>query len=169
MAPQAPPVFESRRSVKSDRIVVVCAILLAAVYLYATEQIPALQIGDPMGAKAIPRLLGIVLLVSAGLLWLETRFAARPSEPAPFVAGPTDRRHLVVIAAVVVWTGVYFLAFERLGYALATSVYLFALMAYFNRGRWLANGLTAVLFSFISYLGFTRLFGSQLAAGVLPF
>ena len=155
---------------KSDRIVVVCAVLLAAVYLVATEQIPALQIGDPMGAKAIPRLLGIVLLVSAGLLWLETRIAARPDAgSAPRDSAWSDRRSLRVVAAVVVWTGVYFLAFERLGYALATSAYLFALMVYFNRGRWLANGLTAVLFSFLSYLGFTRLFGSQLAAGVLPF
>ena len=155
---------------KSDRIVVVCAVLLAAVYLVATEQIPALQIGDPMGAKAIPRLLGIVLLVSAGLLWLETRIAARPDAgSAPRDSAWSDRRSLRVVAAVVVWTGVYFLAFERLGYALATSAYLFVLMVYFNRGRWFANGLTSVLFSFASYLAFTRLFGAQLAAGVLPF
>ena len=65
---------------KTDRIVVVCAVLLAAVYFYATEQIPTLQIGDPMGAKAIPRLLGIALLVSAGLLWLESRLATKNME-----------------------------------------------------------------------------------------
>lgn len=154
---------------KSDRIVVVCAVLLAAVYLYATEQIPTLQIGDPMGAKAIPRLLGIALLVSAGLLWLETRLAARNAVAAVPADAPAQRRHRLVIVAVVVWTAVYFLAFERLGYALATAAYLFALMAYFNRNRWTANALTSVLFSFASYLAFTRLFGVPLAPGVLPF
>lgn len=157
---------------KSDRIVVVAALLLAAVYLYATEQIPTLQIGDPMGGKAVPRVLGGALLLSAVMLWLETRFAAKsgaaptpPTDPPP----ADNRRHLLVVAAVVAWTALYFVIFERLGYALSTSVYLVVLMAYFNRGRWLANGLSALLFSFASYLAFTRLFGAQLAPGVLPF
>lgn len=154
---------------KSDRVVVVCAVLLASVYFYATEQIPNLQIGDPMGAKAIPRLLGIALLVSAGLLWLESRAAARKSVPSAGAEGPAFRREWMVVAAVVAWTALYFLVFERLGYALATSVYLLALMAWFNRGRWTMNVLTAVLFSFASYLAFTRLFGAALAPGILPF
>ncbi len=157
----------------ADRYVVAFAVVLAAVYFYATEQIPTLDIGDPMGSKAIPRMLGVALLISAGLLLLEMRLARRkPAEPAasaPAAGEPEGRRHLAVIGVVVVWTGLYFLVFERLGYALATSVYLFALMAYFNRGRWLANGLTAVLFSFVSYGLFTRVFGAQLAAGILPF
>lgn len=157
---------------KSDRIVVVAALVLAAVYLYATEQIPTLQIGDPMGGKAVPRVLGGALLLSAVMLWLETRFAAKNGEaPAPSaeLAAAGNRRHLLVVAAVVAWTAVYFAVFERLGYALSTSVYLVVLMAYFNRGHWLANGLSALFFSFASYLAFTRLFGAQLAPGVLPF
>lgn len=153
---------------KSDRIVAVCAVLLAAVYFYATEQIPTLQIGDPMGAKAIPRLLGVALLVSAGLLWLESWLASKKAAPATATVPLRSRQHLVV-AMVVIWTALYLSVFEFLGYALSTSAYLFALMAYFNRGRWTANALTAVLFSFGSYLAFTRLFGAPLARGVLPF
>ena len=159
---------------KSDRCVIAGALLLAAVYFYATEQIPTLQIGDPMGAKAIPRLLGVLLLVSAGLLWLETRLAARePTRralpPEPDDAVPTAQSHLPVVAGVVAWTALYFAAFETLGYAVATSIYLIGLTAYFNPGRWLANVSTSVLFSFASYLAFTRLFGAQLAPGMLPF
>lgn len=159
---------------KSDRYVIAGAVVLAAVYFYATEQIPTLQIGDPMGAKAIPRLLGVVLLASAALLWLELRLSAReaarsalPTEPDETT--PAPQSHFGVVAGVVAWTAVYLAAFETLGYALATSVYLVGLTAYFNRGRWLANVSTSVLFSFISYLAFTRLFGAQLAPGLLPF
>lgn len=154
---------------KSDRIVAVSAVLLAGVYLFATEQIPALQIGDPMGAKAIPRLLGIALIVSAGLLWLESRLAAKQQAVVEPARSPGIPRHWIVVGGAIAWTGLYFLVFERLGYALATSVYLLALMAWFNRGRWTANILTAVLFSFGSYLAFTRLFGAALARGILPF
>jgi hypothetical protein len=42
-------------------------------------------------------------------------------------------------------------------------------MAYFNRGRWVQNGLTAVLFCLGSYYLFTALLGVRLAQGVLPF
>ena len=163
---------------KADRWIIVSALLLAAVYFYAVEQIPVLQIGDPMGAKAVPRLLGVLLVVSAVLLWFENRVGARfdtarepPNTADAHVEGalPTGRKHLWVVAAVVLWTALYFAFFEVLGYAIATSIYLLALTAYFNPGRWLANASTALLFSFGSYLAFTRIFGAQLAAGVLPF
>ena len=36
-------------------------------------------------------------------------------------------------------------------------------------GLFVANASTSVLFSFGSYLLFTRVFGAQLAAGILPF
>jgi putative tricarboxylic transport membrane protein len=154
---------------KSDRIVAAAALVLAAVYLFATEQIPALMVGDPMGAKAIPRLLGVALIVSAGLLWLEARVASKKAAAPEPARAPGIPVHWIVVAVAVAWTGLYFLLFERLGYALATTAYLLALMAWFNRGRWTANVLTAVLFSFGSYLAFTRLFGAPLARGILPF
>ncbi|MEO7150778.1 MAG: tripartite tricarboxylate transporter TctB family protein, partial [Burkholderiaceae bacterium] len=175
----------SRSLVKStDRYVVAGAVALAALYFYAIELIPTLSIGDPMGPKAVPRMLGVALLISAALLVVEMRLARRKSDaavlpplpplppeatPPELAEPPTEPAHFAVIGAVVVWTGLYFLVFEPLGYAIATSAYLLALTAYFNRGRWLANVSTSVLFSFTSYLLFTRVFGAQLAAGVLPF
>jgi putative tricarboxylic transport membrane protein len=154
---------------KSDRIVIICAVLLAAVYAFATEQIPTLEIGDPMGAKAIPRLLTVALLVSAGLLWLESRIAAKNPAPAESVEPAGARHYRWVIFVSVLWTVLYFAVFESVGYAISTSIYLLALMAYFNRGRWMVNVLSAVLFSFGSYLAFTRFFGSTLPSGILPF
>ena len=56
---------------KTDRVIFVCILVLAAVYFYATAQIPSLEIGDPLGPKAFPRLLGIGLLVTAGMLFME--------------------------------------------------------------------------------------------------
>ena len=48
-----------------DRIIVVCTVVLALLYFYGTSLIPSLQIGDPLGPKAFPYLIGIGLLVSA--------------------------------------------------------------------------------------------------------
>ena len=152
----------------ADRVIFVCIIILTAVYFYATQQIPSLEIGDPLGPKAFPRLLGIAMLFTAGLLfvemWREKKNGARDGAPQK----AEDWRHLKVIGAVVTWTAVYLSVFELLGYVLATTVFLIGLMAYFNRGKWVANSVTSVLFCVLSYKMF-QLLGVTLPKGVLPF
>jgi putative tricarboxylic transport membrane protein len=155
----------------ADRVIFVCTLILAGVYFYATEQLPSLDIGDPLGPKAFPRLLGVGLVITAVVLLLEIlrarKTAAAPSTAAP--PDPRDRKALIVVAAAAGWTFLYFLVFEPLGYILATFDYLIALMSYFNKGKHTANVLTALLFSVLSYLMFTKLLGVNLARGILPF
>lgn len=152
----------------TDRVIIVCTLVVAALYLYATTYIPSIEIGDPLGPKAFPRLLGVCLLIAAGLLFVETWKERRRGEPQPEHSAARDFRHLWVIAVVVAWTAAYYAAFEKLGYVLATAGYLLALMAWFNRGRWLANILTSLLFSVLSYALFLRL-DVSLPKGPLPF
>jgi len=152
----------------ADRVIFVCTIVVAAVYFYATTLIPSLEIGDPLGPKAFPRLLGACVLIAAGLLFVEIwkdRRAAVPQKPP---AVKPDLRHLRVLAAVSGWTLVYYLAFEKAGYIIATAIYLLGLMAWFNRGRWIANAVSAVLFSIFSYIMFLKL-DVRLPAGILAF
>jgi putative tricarboxylic transport membrane protein len=140
----------------ADRVILACTVIVAAVYLYATTLIPSLEIGDPLGPKAFPRLLGIGLLVAAGLLGLEMwkdRNERRPAAPAE----PRDLRIVWVLGAVVLWTGLYYALLQKLGYIVDSSLYLFALMGWFNRGKWIANALTAVLYSALSYILFVKL------------
>ena len=152
----------------ADRIILACTILVAVAYLYATTLIPSLEIGDPLGPKAFPRLIGIALLIAAGMLALEM-WRERGKEAAP-VAGAAlfDPAVLKVIAVVVIWIGVYYATLEGLGYILATSAFLFPLMAWFNRGKWLANALSAVGFAAMTYWLFVAL-DVRLPRGVLPF
>lgn len=152
----------------ADRVIFVCTIVIAVVYFYATTLIPTLEIGDPLGPKAFPRLLGVCLLIAAGLLFIELwkdRKAAAPPTPS---AGTGDLRHLWALAAVTAWTAAFYGVFEIAGYIVATSVYLLALMAWFNRGKWIANVMSAVLFSVLSYVMFLKL-DVRLPQGILPF
>jgi hypothetical protein len=66
-------------------------------------------------------------------------------------------RHLGMVAGVTAGTGIYYAAFEPLGYIVSTAIYLLALMAWFNRGKWTANVLSAVLFSILSFIMFVKL------------
>lgn len=151
----------------ADRIILVCIAVLAAVYFYATAQIPSLEIGDPLGPKAFPRLLGIALVITGGMLAMEMWRARGKVEEK--TGEPVDPHVLMVLGAVVVWTALYFSVFELLGYVIATTIYLLVLMAYFHPGKWLSNILSSVLFCVISYVMFNHVLGVNLTRGILPF
>jgi putative tricarboxylic transport membrane protein len=154
----------------TDRIILACTLVLAGVYFWATSKIPSLELGDPLGPKAFPRVLIAGLLLAAVMLFLEIlRDRARKIESGEKAAKWRWEPHQFVVPAIAVWTGLYVAAFEALGYMLATAIYLLALTAFFNKGRWLMNGLTSILFSVISYFAFTKLLGVNLARGIIPF
>lgn len=155
----------------ADRVIFVCILLLAGLYFWATEQLPTLEIGDPLGPKAFPRLLGIALLVTAVVLLFEiVRGRKRDSSsdvmPPRSVAGQTS---VPIVAAAAVWTLLFFLVFEWLGYVIAASIYLIVLTAFFHRGKWVTNLTTSILFAVGSYLMFVKVLGVNLARGILPF
>lgn len=152
----------------TDRVILVCTIVVAVVYLYATTLIPTLDIGDPLGPKAFPRLLGVCLLIGAGLLFIEMWKDRKTQPPQAPGAETAPWRYAGVIAAVTVWTGVYFAVLEKLGYVVSSAIYLLVLMAWFNRGRRVANVASAVLFAALSYLLFVKL-DVSLPKGILPF
>lgn len=154
----------------TDRIIFVCALLLAGVYFWGTEQIPSLELGDPLGPKAFPRMLGVGLLIAAAMLLAEILRNRKEVKAEGGDSGTLRwEAHDWVVVAVVAWTALYIALFEPLGYMLATLIYLAGLTGYFNRGRHLMNGLTCVLFVAISYFAFTKLLGVNLARGIIPF
>lgn len=152
----------------ADRIIFACMLVLAGVYFWATAQIPSLELGDPLGPKAFPRMLGVGLLVAAAMLLAEILRDRKKAQSAPQAAWKWDPQQWVVIA-VAAWTAAYISVFELLGYMIATAIYLLGLTGFFNKGRWLMNVLTSVLFVIISYFAFTKLLGVSLARGIVPF
>ena len=152
----------------TDRIICAVTLVLAVVYFYATAQIPSLEIGDPLGPKAFPRLLGIVLLIAVVMLFIETLKAGKGDTPRVRVPRES-RRHLLLIGGVTLWTALYFSTFDSAGYLVSTAIYLFVMMAVFNRGKWIANTLTAVLFAIGSYVLFVKVLGVALPTGLLSF
>lgn len=153
----------------AERVIFVCTLILAGVYFYATENLPSLEIGDPLGPKAFPRLLGIALVLTAIFHLFEMLRARKAAAPAQPKKDPVDRVSYLVVGGVSIWTFIFFYVFELLGYVIAGSIYLFVLMSVFNKGRWLMNAVTSVAFAIGSYLLFTKGFGVNLARGILPF
>ena len=153
-----------------DVLLGVCVIIGAAMYLYADANLPVLQNGGPMGPQAFPALVGIGLLVSGLLLLGETWRRRRAAGFAPAApADPIERRSRAILAAMTAWTALYYFAFERVGYVVATVVYMFALLAFFNRGRWWVNAASAAGFTLAAYMLFTSFLQVALPRGSLDF
>lgn len=153
----------------ADRIIFVCILVLAGVYFWATTQIPTLEIGDPLGPKAFPRLLGVGLLITAAMLLAEMLRDRKLSKPSVATDTKAQGKTKVVVGAVVA-TAIFFVLFEPLGYVIATTLFLLAMTHVFHKkGRWMVNVLTSVIYGIGSYLLFTQALGVNLPRGVLPF
>ncbi len=153
----------------TDRIIFVCILILTGVYFWATSKIPTLEIGDPLGPKAFPRLLGIGLLIAAAMLLAEMIKARKSASADVAPTEAPDRSTYKIVAGVVVATGIYFALFEPLGYAISTTLFLLVMTSYFHKGHMLTNVLTSVLYGFVSYYAFTKWLGVNLPRGILPF
>jgi len=152
--------------VRANLTILVLTVVLAVVYLYGTTQIPTLEIGDPLGPKAFPKLLGIAMLIAAGMLAFEIwRDKAKNVQHEKI---DLDPKVVMVLLAVAAWTGLYYVCFVPAGYVIATSVYLLPLMAYFHPRKWVSNVASAVLFSALTYWLFVKL-DVSLPKGPLPF
>src|SRR3984957_3616641 len=108
----------NRRAEMADWILAVCIAIGAVVYLDADSKLPQLQVGDPMGPQVFPALIGIGLLGSALLLMAETwrkhRAAAEP-RPDADLGSKEARAHRLILAGMVLWTALYYLAFQPVG------------------------------------------------------
>jgi putative tricarboxylic transport membrane protein len=151
-----------------DRVLAFCTIIGALAYLFADALAPRRGYSDSIGPKAFPAIIGIGLLLSGVLLLWETHKKAQLGAP---VSGHLkfERTHLMILAAMAAWTGAYYLAFQPVGYLLATAIYMFPLLAYFNRGKWMVNALVAVSFPLAAYAVFAKLLQVTMPVGLLGF
>ena len=59
------------KKISPDAILIVCVVAFATVYLWADSLLPASSLGDPLGPRVFPALVGGGLLLSAVLMVLE--------------------------------------------------------------------------------------------------
>ena len=125
------------KSLKGDAQLAIGVIVLAAVYLYMDMRLPEVRLSDPLGPKAFPALVGVGLIVSALLLLLERRHKLRinPLAETPPAAdepgtnpGKSIKHSPLVLVGMVAWTALYYVCFDRVGYLIATTVFLLGLL-----------------------------------------
>ena len=153
------------KAVMPDVVLAICVIAGALVYLYADTSLPLMRIGDPLGPKAFPALIGMGLLISALLLLYEAWQKHRTTEVRRH---RVDFRQIGILCAMVAWTAIYYSAFEYAGYIISTLIFLFGLLSFFHRGHYRANLAIAIGFTACVDLLFSQGLGVPLPTGLLP-
>jgi putative tricarboxylic transport membrane protein len=155
-----------------DRIVGAATLILGLLYLLSARMIPTDGATDAVGPKTYPFFLGAILL-ALGAIQLLSAAGAKKDNPAPrhapqahsWMRAAVDEYGLAF--AVMVWTALYIAVFEKLGFVISTTIYSLALMAYFNKHKWVANVCSSFGFSVIAYALLAKLLGANLPAGIL--
>ncbi len=149
------------------------ALLLAATlaitggYVWLTLALPSPSLGDPLGPQIFPLLICAGLVLCVTMLAAELLLGRRRAGTTTTAGEPVDARSLAVVAGITAWTGLYFFSFERAGFVISTTLFLFGLMSVFNAGRWRINACTAAGFTLGAWLLFVQVLSVRLPGGWL--
>jgi lysylphosphatidylglycerol synthetase-like protein (DUF2156 family) len=138
---------------KKDLYTGLIMLLLSGAIFAQILRSPAAPASSGPGPFFLP---AIVALVIAGLSI--ALLVQSPKQPEPGPEATRQKRLWNRILWIMIWCFVYGITIERLGYLLSTGIVTFALLAYFNRQKWILN----IFFSLITPASIYILFASLL-------
>ena len=146
----------------ADWVLALVTIVGGSLYLHAAASLPIGLVGDEVGPRVFPEMIGAGLLLAGAMLAVET-LRKRPAEAGTVRLAP-NRKPYLVLAVLLAWTLLYYAAFEPVGYVPSTFIYATALMFYFNRNGKAWNLLYAAALTCVAYGVFAKLLGVVLPA-----
>lgn len=131
-----------------DLILGLTAFSLGAAYTYQAAQIPRSALGDAVGAGGVPQILGLIMCLCGVMLIVQSLWLRRAGNYVPEAISEVfaDPRHLMVFAGgVVVCTIAYFFLLNLVGYIVAMTLYLTAIIRLQGVAFSMRSGLVALL------------------------
>jgi putative tricarboxylic transport membrane protein len=122
-------------------------------------QLPAASIGNPSAPKIFPGMLG-VLMVGLAIIVLvqEARAISAGDNQATSKEPGIDLENARQIGLTTVCGIIYAVLFDRVGYVIATIIFLEGVLSIFNGYKnWKQNTLVAVIFSVVVYVLFFKI------------
>ena len=148
-------------TVSLRRFEIAVAVSLLLLGAFATWEATKMPFGTAAlpGPAMMPLALGIMLMLcSAALAVVELK---SPATPTPVTLG---NRHIALAVAAIVVAGI---VFERVGFLLTSTAFLFAILVTVSTLGWWRSLLAAIAASLAAQFLFQRLLGVTLPA--LPF
>ncbi len=136
--------------------------VLGLVYTTATFMLPDASVGRAFEPKIFPMMLGIALIIMSLSLLVRELSAlkgGKNEEKIPLHKEPGFYKILLTC----LFSAVYALIFDKVGYVISTVLFLEMELILFNgRQNWKVNTAVAVAFSLFIYIVFSKLLGVYL-------
>jgi len=151
-----------------DRATSVLFLLIGIYGLYFSIQLPMGRWNEP-GPGVFPIALSILLLIS-GVSWFIVGKGGAEEKSRPQKTGLSDTiKTLATPLKIVVITALLILVFNRVGYLVASSVYIFILLFWVSRYRLTVSLLLGLSIGIGSWYFFEKILAVQLPKGLLFF
>lgn len=159
-----------RWSLNTGALFYAVLLLVMAFYTYTAFQMDWMTDGGRIGPGFFPRIIGVLAAVIS--LAAVVKSLRRPVEDMHQGedSGTSAARHHPAAMTLLVLAGfvAFVLVLSTLGAIPTSAIFLFAMLSYFNRGRWVANTVLSVVSAVCLYLLFQTLLNAGLPAGILP-
>lgn len=147
------------------------SVILGIVYSIGALSLRGPSMGDPLGPKVFPLIIGIIAICLGGLLLLrEIRIPKEGRQKISWQLSAEGKKILKLIILTSVFGIIYGLFFDSLGYLISTTIFMIFVMFLVNKSsRWVQNIIVSLGFSVITYVGFATLLHLSLPRGILNF
>lgn len=126
------------------------AVVVGGIYLLTAFSLKKPMLGDALGPKIFPYIVGIAALVAGIALIIQDRIPGKASKKANFAFVKEKDIWIKILLTTVVGV-VYGLVMEPLGFLLPTTLFMLFISILINKGRFVQNLVIAVAFAVIAY------------------
>ena len=158
--------FGRRIFVTTNLITGILSIALGLIYTITAMLLPRMALGDKLGPKVFPYVVGTVAIITGIALILQDRNPAKKSKKAEF--GFVQHKSVWIKIALISVAGIIFgLIIDSLGYMISLTAFMFVVSILINKKRYVQNLIIAVLFAVITYFVFAVALKLSLPRGFL--
>ncbi len=133
-----------------DTLTGIIAVLVGAVYTVTALLLPEMRMGDRLGPKIFPLVVGIGSILAGLVLILGDRKPGKQSKKADFGFIEHKDIWLKILLTTVVGI-VYGLVMDTLGFLIPTTLFMIFITTLINKGRLVQNAILSLAFSVITY------------------
>jgi putative tricarboxylic transport membrane protein len=126
------------------------AMIVGIIYFITALRLPTPMIGDQIGPKLFPYIVGIASIFAGATLFFQDRRPGKASKKAEFNFVKDKDIWIKILLTTVVGI-IYGLVMDKLGFLIPTTLFMLFISTLINKGRHVQNLIIALAFAVICY------------------
>lgn len=133
-----------------DTLTGIIAVLAGGIYTATALMLPEMRMGDKLGPKIFPLVIGTASVLAGLALILGDRKPGKQSKKTDFGFVEHKDLWLKILLTTVVGI-VYGLVMDKLGFLIPTTLFMLFITTLINKGRLVQNAVLSAVFAVITY------------------